>query len=43
MLFDSHVHLSHFEPGNREEQIATAKSLGTTTSTTLHGKTLCFR
>ena len=31
MLFDSHVHLSHFEPGDREKQIDTAKSLGTTT------------
>lgn len=31
MLFDSHVHLSQFEPGEREKQIETAKSLGTTT------------
>ena len=31
MLFDSHVHLSHFEPGEREKQIDTAKSLGTRT------------
>lgn len=29
MLFDTHVHLSHFEPDEREKQIATAKELGT--------------
>ena len=31
MLFDSHVHLSQFEPGDRGKPIATAKSLGATT------------
>ena len=31
MLFDTHVHLSSFEPGEREKQIDTAKGLGTTT------------
>src|SRR4051794_26940043 len=28
MLFDTHTHLAHFEPEEREKQIKTAKELG---------------